>query len=307
MTEPEAPPTPPTATPPPSTDELTYWDFVKEALNVRPELKALGKLPVNWMALAGVGTLGLLNPGFWLVGAGLELAFVVLMAQNPRFRNYVRGRRIQAAKQASAAQWRERQQALLAQLSPESQKRFEAFVKRIDDSKGARADDDMTGLIGDVADDGLHRLRWIYLRLLASAEGLEKQVDPSTGKSLQAELDATSKKLEALGPKPDIRIQHSLEQTVDILKQRLKNLEDAKNTLVYIESELRRVEHQAELIIEEAALATDADTLSSRIDAVTATFHETQEWMHLHKELLSEFGDDEDDDRRPPPQRALAK
>ena len=295
MTDPKAP-----------SDELTYWDFVKEAINVRPKLKALGSLPLNWMALAGVGTLGLLNPGFWFVGAGLELGFVVLMAQNPRFRNYVHGRRIQAAKQASAAQWRQRQQELLARLSPESQERFQAFVGRIEQAMGDRAEDDLSGLIGDVADDGLHRLRWIYLRLLASAEGLNKQVDPNTTKSLQAELDATTKQLLALGPKPDSRIQHSLEQTVDILKQRLKNLEDARNNLVYIESELRRVEHQAELIIEEAALATDADTLSSRIDAVTATFHETQEWMHLHKELLSEFGD-EDDDRRPPPQRALAK
>ena len=86
--------------------ELTYWDFVREAFNARPPIPGLGGVPLNWMALAGFGTLGLLNPGFWLIGAGLEVGFLFLLAQNPRFRNYVRGRRIQAAKQASASRWR---------------------------------------------------------------------------------------------------------------------------------------------------------------------------------------------------------
>lgn len=285
--------------------ELTYWDFVKEAFNVRPEIKSIGGLPVNWLALAGAGTLGLLNPGFWLIGAGLELAFLAAMAQSPRFRNYVRGRRIQAAKQASAANWRERQAQIMDKLAPESQERFTAFVERIEAAKAARDKDDLSGLIGDVADDGLHRLRWIYLRLLASAETLQNQVDPSARKALQAELNEYVKKLEALGPEADSRIRHSLESTVGILRQRVQNLENARNNLVYIDSELRRIEHQAELIIEEAALATDADALSTRIDTVTETFQETQEWMRLNKELLHDF--DDVDDPRPPPERALAR
>src|SRR5690606_35224283 len=106
----------------------------------------------------------------------------------PRFRNYVKGRRIQASKQASAAQWRERQAAIRDKLAPQSQERFEAFVARVEAAKAVRDDDDLSGLIGDVADDGLHRLRWIYLRLLASAETIQRQVDPGAKDALRDEL-----------------------------------------------------------------------------------------------------------------------
>jgi hypothetical protein len=216
----------------------------------------------------------------------------------------VKGRRIQAAKQASASRWREQQAEIKAGLDETSQARFDAFVERVEQARAARGEDEITGMIGVVADDGLHKLRWIYLRLLASAEKLNQQVDPTVRRELQDELDGYVRKLEALGTDADSRIRHSLEQTVGILRQRVTNLENAQNNLTYIDSELRRIEHQAELIIEEAALATDADALSSRIDAVTSTFNETQEWMRLNKDLLSDLGDD--DAPRPRPTRVTA-
>lgn len=288
----------------PSEGELTYWDFVKEAFNARPEIPGLGGLPLNWMGLAAFGTLGILNPGFWLIGAGAELAFLTAMAQSPRFRNYVRGRRIQHAKQQRAARWRERQQHIREQLSEPSRQRFRQFVERIEAAKAARGEDELSGMVGDVADDGLHKLRWIYLKLLASGETLQNQIDPETRQELQAELDEYVRKVEALEPDADSRIRRSLESTVEILRQRLTNLGNAQNNLEFIDSELRRIEHQAELIIEEAALATDPDALTSRIDAVTATFNETQEWMRLHKELLADIDADDDVDRPPQPQLA---
>jgi len=289
-----------------SEEELTYMDFVKEAFNARPKLKLIGGLPLNLMGMAGFGVLGILNPGFWLVGAGLEIGYLLALSHSPRFRNYVRGRRLQEVKRARARNWRERQQAILETLGEEGKARFQAFVDRIEEAKANRGEEELAGLIGDVADDGLHMLRWIHLKLLASQETLQRQVDPSVRKDLQAELDEFVRRVEALGEKGDARIRHSLEATITILRQRLKNLDDAQNNLTYIDSELRRIEHQAELIIEDAALATDADQLSARIDAVTSTFNETQEWMRLHKELLSEFETGDDDPARPPPNRVMA-
>jgi hypothetical protein len=287
-------------------EELTYMDFVKEAFNARPKVKLFGGLPLNLMGLAGFGVLGILNPGFWLVGAGLEIGYLLAMSHSPRFRNYVRGRRLQEAKKARASNWRERQEIILQDLGEAGQARFRAFVERIEHAKEDRGKEELAGLIGDVADDGLHMLRWIHLKLLASQETLQRQVDPGVRRDLQSELDEFVRRVEALGTEGDSRIRHSLESTITILRQRMKNLDNAQNNLTYIDSELRRIEHQAELIIEEAALATDADQLSSRIDAVTSTFNETQEWMRLHKELLSEFDTGDDDPARPPPTRVMA-
>jgi hypothetical protein len=99
-------------------------------------------------------------------------------------------------------------------------------------------------------------------------------------------------------------MRHSLQSTVDILRRRVANLGTAIQNVAFIDSELTRIEHQAELIVEESGMAKDATALSARIDAVTSTFDETQEWMRLHREVLAE--PDPQDDRRMPPPKVLA-
>lgn len=65
-----------------------YWRYVKAAFNVRP----LGMLLApNWIALAGFAALGVLSWAYWIVGIGLELAYLNVLAQSPRFRRMVDG------------------------------------------------------------------------------------------------------------------------------------------------------------------------------------------------------------------------
>ena len=45
-----------------------FGDYVREAFNARP----IGMfVPPNWIGLGLFGLLGIINPGFWLIGAGL--------------------------------------------------------------------------------------------------------------------------------------------------------------------------------------------------------------------------------------------
>ena len=61
-----------------------YW---LAAFNARP----FGMpVPPNWFALAAFGLLGaFVNPGFWIVGAGLELAYLSWLGGSKRFRNAI--------------------------------------------------------------------------------------------------------------------------------------------------------------------------------------------------------------------------
>lgn len=288
-------------TEPTPSDELGYLDYVREAFNFSPRLKMIGNLPLNWMGIAAFATLGLLNPGFWLIGAGLEVAWLASASSHPRFRNFVRGKRLVAARQSATQTAEQREATLLAQLVDEDAARYVQFVSRLEKAQAMQTTaGKVSNVMADVTEEGLYKLRWLHLRLLSSMDALRRQIDPTVRKELQKELDETVRRIEALGPN-DERLRHSLESTMEIVRQRIKNLDGAEANLRYIGSELRRIEHQAELIIEEAALADDPDTLTKRIDAVTSTFGETQEWMRLHRELLADVEDDLDD--RPPPRR----
>ena len=273
----------------------TLGDYVREAFNARARLPALGEVPVNWLALMAVGTLGLLNPGFWLLGAGLEVGYLAMMSHNERFRNYVKGkRRVEAIESASKSQ-QEQELEIAEKLSSEAQERYFRLLQRAQSFDASAADlDDM---VQSVANEGLEKLRWIFVTLLRSREQISDQIDSGQRERITAELAETHEKLANL-PVEDSRLRGSLESTVQILEKRLSNLDNASKNLDYIDSELRRIEHQSELLIEEAALSKDPKQLSARIDAVTSTFDETQEWMRLSKEVLSEI---QDGPRRPPP------
>ena len=109
---------------------------------------------------------------------------------------------------------------------------------------------------------------------------------------LEKELAEAEERVAALTDASQQRIAKSLGATIDILKKRLANLATARQNVEFIESELRRIEHQTELVIEEAALAKDPDDVARRIDAVTSTFDETQAWIKENKDLMKEVGFD---------------
>ena len=61
--------------------------YLDAAFNARP----LGMpIPPNWIGLVAFGLLGwFLNPGFFLVGTGLEIAYLWWLSRNQRFRKTV--------------------------------------------------------------------------------------------------------------------------------------------------------------------------------------------------------------------------
>jgi hypothetical protein len=66
-------------------------DYVGAAFNARP----LGMFVApNWVGLAAVGLLGIANPGFWVLGAGLELGYLLLVSTNRRFQRTVEAGRL---------------------------------------------------------------------------------------------------------------------------------------------------------------------------------------------------------------------
>src|SRR5215217_2340358 len=133
-------------------------DYVTAAFNARP----LGMFVApNWVGIAAFGLLGATNPGFWVLGAGLELGYLLTLATNKRFQNTVSGKPLTAAKQA----WTSRISKVLDRLDPADVRIYDALAERcrsILDMQLQSTSEAPEGL--EQQADSLGRLSWMFLR-----------------------------------------------------------------------------------------------------------------------------------------------
>jgi hypothetical protein len=269
-------------------------DYVKAAFSARP----LGMfVPPNWIALAGLGLLGLVNPGFWLLGAGLELGYLYLMTTNGRFRRCVDA----GFAGQSRRQWESRLQGQIDQLAPEDQEKYRALGSRCGAilSQQQGVDGGAGGVVAQ--EQGLRRLLWIYLRLLLTRRGIQRVLAESGGRDtdgrpLEERLDRLKNRLAKEKLNDDLR--KSLAGQVEILQQRLESQAQARQKLAFLDAELTRICEQVELIREQAVLTTDPQAVSDRIDQVAATLGGTTQWIREQQQI---YGQVEDLLAEPPP------
>src|SRR6188474_2805609 len=137
-----------------------FLDYVTAAFNARP----MGMFVApNWVGLAAFGILGVANPGFWVIGAGLELGYLLSLATNKRFQQTVAMKPLNAARQ----EWGVRIQRVLGKLEANDRREYEALAERcrsIVDMQMQGAAEPPEGL--EQQAQSLGRLSWMFLRLL---------------------------------------------------------------------------------------------------------------------------------------------
>ncbi len=270
-----------------------FMDYVRAAFSARP----IGMfVPPNWIGLTAFGFLGLLNPGFWIMGLGLECAYLGALATNDRFQRTVR-----AFQQSEARQtWQERIEELVRQLGSDAQLRYRALEKRCNSilEQQQRAGVVPTGM--EAQSEGLGRLLWLYLRLLLTRQAIDRILLEATGSGGEgARLDERIQKLETqlAGSAVGEELRRSLTGQIDILKQRLQKRCEARDKLAFLDAELTRLQEQVELIREQAVLSTDPQVVSARIDQITATLDGTSQWIREQQQI---YGATEDLLAEPP-------
>src|SRR5688572_12598911 len=100
-----------------------FMNYVAAAFNARPWGMVV---PPNWVGLAAFGLLGIANPGFWVLGAGLELGYLLTLATNSRFQRVVSSRPLSAAR----TEWNTRIERLTERLGPDDLARYSALAAR---------------------------------------------------------------------------------------------------------------------------------------------------------------------------------
>jgi hypothetical protein len=234
--------------------------------------------------------LGILNPGFWIIGLGLELAYLGRLATDARFQRLVDGKR-QLGKHR---EWQDRLGELIRQLSPEDQQRYRLLEQRCGSiiEQQARVAPLTPGT--EEQGEGLGRLVWIYLRLLLTRESIRKIVKESTGGSgdagqMQERIAQLKGQLSGSGISEDLR--KSLSGQIEILQQRLEKKKEASEKLAFLDAELTRIQEQVELLREQSVLSADPETVSQRIDQIAATLGGTNQWIHDQQKIYGAMED----------------
>jgi hypothetical protein len=267
-----------------------FFDYVLAAFNARP----IGMfVPPNWIGLGAFALLGVANPGFWVLGAGLELGYLAFLSTNQRFQRTVDA----MGSSDSEREWRSKIEALVARLGDRERRRYQVLATRCQTVVEQLAAGGFVSHGLREQNEGMGRLLWMYLRLLSARQTIQHVLDEaSRGDGLERRLSALDADLAAAGISDDLR--RSLASQADIIRQRLTQQTEARGKLAFLDAELTRIEEQVELIREQAALSTDPELLSQRIDEIVATLGGTSQWIRDQQQV---YGAMEDLLSDPPP------
>ena len=269
--------------------------YLMAAFNARP----FGMpIPPNWFGIATFAMLGMfLSPGFLLLGAGLEVAYLAVLSGSKRFRNVVDAGNLQIQQAADPAD--RRYNEFVDKLTASEQRRHQLIEGRAREIIGMLK---ASPLMSTHA-DSLEQLVWLHLRLLAARQAIARVVQ--TAQQERAQLAAQEEQILLRLKSADIGVElrRSLEQQVAVIDQRQDAHLNADRRLEHVEAELGRIDQQIALIREQALLATDEGSIGSSLDALAASFNEANRWLNNQRDLLGVF---ETNDYQHLPQRVLS-
>jgi hypothetical protein len=261
------------------------WDYIKAAFNARP----FGMwIPPNWVGIAAFGMCGFLNPGFWLLGAGLELGYLYALISNGRFRSIIDGRFSSVKQQTGEAQLG----SLLSQLGSDERDAFAAMVRRCHGIMAQLAGGGNNPPALSSQSEAFNRLLWIYIRLLLTKQALRRLVEEG-GAAEEKRIAERRLELDSRLKQKDMAedLRQSLQGQLEILEQRLAKRREAREKMLFVEAELQRLQEQVELLREQTVISTSPETVSNRIDQITATLSGTTEWIGEQQRVLGQFED----------------
>jgi len=236
-------------------------------------------IPPNFFGIATFAMLGVfINPGFFVIGAGLEIAYLALLATNPRFKRAVELDEYPSANQSAEQRYRD----LIVGLNHERRVKQEAMENNARRIMQLLDKDPIMRSHGDT----IEQLVWLHLRLLSAGQGIAtvQVAAREEAKRLQEQEDGIDARL--ADPNLDPELRRSLEQQKQVIDARQAAHAQAAIRGERIEAELSRIEMQLALIREQALLSGNESVIGASLDALTSSFNEANRWLANQRDLL---------------------
>jgi len=263
--------------------------YLAAAFNAKPFGMAI---PANWFAVAAFGLLGaFIDPGFWLIGLGLEGVYLWALSTNPRFQAVV-----DATSDKNSTDWNSQYRSLSTRLDSAAQQAQAEM-----EGQGAALTEILTrsgAFPTQLAD--VRQLVWLHLKLLAARAALREVID--VGGSEQHKLDAQHMQLTDRLSRTDIdpELRSSLEGQLEVIRSRKAAHALASKRCEFVDAEIDRLRQQLSLVREQALLATDESSVARSVDALSASLNEANRWLKDQRELFA--GLESFTDEPPPPE-----
>jgi hypothetical protein len=267
--------------------------YLAAAFNARP----LGMpIPPNWFGLLGFGLLGtFLDPGFFLIGAGLEALYLWWLSSNARFRAVVDAQAL-----GGSSEWSSQYESMIARLA-EADRRAQADMEE----QGASLIEVLTrsgAFPTQLAD--VRQLVWLHLKLLAARSALQEVIGSASReqRGLEDQQLQLTQRLSQADLDPELK--SSLESQLTVIQSRRAAHALASRRCEFVDAEIARLRQQLSLVREQALLATDEGSVARSVDALSASLNEANRWLKDQRELFAGFETFSDE---PPPPELLGQ
>nr|MDP9120999.1 hypothetical protein [Acidobacteriota bacterium] len=241
----------------------------------------LGQVPVNALVVVGFAVFGFVHPGFWVLGGGLEVGYLVLLAGNPRFQRLVDARR----RVLAAGEAEQRREDLVRKLTPEARQRYNALEERCARSLQVSQESQAPDFALESSRDALSRLSWVYLKLLMARFHLDSSRIGTSESDLKQKIAALKSTLSSADLTAALR--ESQSATLKILEQRLENLERSQQTVREVDSDLARIEAQVDLALENANLRGSGAVVSANLDLASQILDDGLYYGDAEKDVVA--------------------
>jgi hypothetical protein len=236
-----------------------------------------------------VAVLGIPLHPLWLIGLGLETAFLFGLATNPRFRKVVDAQRAQAARTAAGGGSDATLQRILRELPNPAIRRFDALRRHCVELQNIAAQlrheepSQVTNPLEEMQRSGLDRLLWIYLRLLFTQHMLERVFQNASEEEIGRSVRGLEEQLRRLGDEaeagPKSKIRKTLEDSLQTCRERLANYQTARERVELVRLELDRLENKIRSLGEIAVNRQEPNFIADQVDHVAAGMAQTERTM----------------------------
>ena len=236
--------------------------YFSAAFWASPRIPGLGAFPFNVVAVVCVGILGaLVNPGFWLLGTGLEALYLFGLAFNPRFQKVCDA----LDQRQSAGNSEMTRQQLLDQLSAEERQRYGKLLGKVGKIRQIQQTAGRDDLMIEGNLEALERLLSAFVKLLVAHNHLcQTENLQATEGQLRKSIESLERELKSANLTQTMR--ESKQATLGINQKRLMILARKDQTREEVDSDLERIEAQIDLALENALSQGRPVAISAHIE-----------------------------------------
>jgi len=231
-----------------------------------------------------------------------EITYLGALSGNPKFQKAIDVQLHKESKEISEAvqSTENRLDTMLATMDADGRYRFTDLRNRCFQMQSLAA-----GVRGharadrgdDLHTEALNRMLWVFLRLLASQQSLQRFLETTDAKDMQTRVLELETRIQKAQIEKDDKILRALVDSMATAQLRLDNWQKAQHNAEFVEIELDRIEDKIQALVEMAVGHEDPDFISSQVDSVASEVSHTENAM---REMSFMTGIEEEFEEAPP-------